>query len=60
MKATPITDPAELAALCQRKWREDHPTWQRFGDVVWVDTEQLRVWRAKQLGKDCEHDFTRR
>lgn len=26
MKATPVTDPAEQAALCQRKWREGDVT----------------------------------
>jgi hypothetical protein len=46
LKATPVADPVELAALCERKWREGHPHWETHGGAVLAKSDELRQWRS--------------
>lgn len=46
-RLTPVTDPIEVEALTKLgKYREGVPFWKRAGEILWVDTEELKTWRA--------------
>jgi hypothetical protein len=46
-RATPITDPAEIAALTAAgKWREGIPLWRQNGETLLVgEVDVLKTWR---------------
>lgn len=44
-KWTPVTDPQEIEELTTRKDELDTPTFFAPNGHLWVDSEELKLWR---------------